>query len=146
MRSAQEIRSHIRYTIAMVVLAGLVLWGAYVALDALKMIYIAAVFATGFGPIVRVIERQKLLPIGSRRFPRWLAILILYLAILGTVGLALFLILPPLIDQAQALWNHGPQMFDKAQLFLISKGWLKERLTIGEAVERAPGAGGDAVT
>ena len=41
--------------------------------------------------IVRVIERQKLLPIGSARFPRWLAILILYLAILGTVALVLLL-------------------------------------------------------
>lgn len=125
---------------------GIVLWAAYVVRDALLIVYVSGVLAIGFSPIVRVIERQKLLPIGSRRFPRWLAILVLYLAILGTVGLALFLILPPLVDQAQALWNHGPQMFDKAQRFLISKGWLKERLTIGEAVERAPGAGGDAVT
>jgi len=146
MRSAKEIRSLIRYTIAMVVLAGVVLWGAYVALDALKMIYISAVFATGFGPIVRVIERQKLLPIGSRRFPRWFAILVLYLAILGTVSLALFLIFPPLVEQAQALWEKAPHLFERGQEFLITKGWLKERLTIGQAVQRAPGANGDTFT
>jgi predicted PurR-regulated permease PerM len=104
------------------------------------------VLAIGFSPIVRVIERQKLLPIGSARFPRWLAILILYLAILGTIALALFLIFPPLVDQGQALWNHAPEMFDKAQQFLIDRGWLKEHITIREAVERAPGSGGDAVT
>src|SRR5207302_7606180 len=36
-------------------------------------------------------------------------------------------------------------MFDKSQQYLIDQGWLKEHLTIREAVERAPGAGGDAV-
>ena len=101
--------------------------------------------AIGFSPIVRVIERQKILPIGSRRFPRWLAILVLYLAILGTVSLAVFLVFPPLVDQAQALWHKAPEMFEHGQQFLITKGWLKEHLTIREAVERAPGTGGDAV-
>jgi predicted PurR-regulated permease PerM len=38
-------------------------------------------------------------------------------------------------------------MFDRAQTFLMSKGWLKEHLTLREAVQRAPvGDGGGAVT
>jgi predicted PurR-regulated permease PerM len=129
-----------------VVVTGLILWSAYIVRDALLIIYVSSVLAIGFSPIVRVIERQKLLPIGTRRFPRWLAILVLYLAILGTVGLALFLIFPPLVDQAQALWHNAPRMFEQGQQFLITKGWLREHLTIREAVERAPGSGGDAVT
>jgi predicted PurR-regulated permease PerM len=130
----------------MLAVAVVIMWAAYVVRDALLIVYVSGVLAIGFSPIVRVIERQKLLPIGSRRFPRWLAILVLYLAILGTFGLALFLIFPTLVDQAQALWTHAPQMFEKGQQFLISKGWMKEHLTMGEAVARAPGAGGDAVT
>src|SRR5213592_770806 len=130
----------------MLALAVVVMWCAYTVRHALLVIYVSWVLAIGFSPIVRVIERQKLLPIGSARFPRWFAILILYLAILGTIALAIFLVFPPLVEQGQALWNHAPEMFDKAQQFLIDKGWLKEHLTIREAVERAPGGGGDAVT
>jgi predicted PurR-regulated permease PerM len=123
----------------------IVVWAAIIVRDALLIVYVSGVLAIGFSPIVRVIERQKILPIGSRRFPRWLAILVLYIAILGTISLALFLIFPPLVDQAQALWHKAPEMFEHGQQFLISKGWLKEHLTIREAVERAPGTGGDAV-
>ena len=145
-RSGAEIRSLIRYAITMVALAVIVVWCAYEVRDALLIIYISAILAIGFSPIVRVIERQKLLPIGSARFPRWLAILILYLAILGTIGLALFLIFPPLVHQAQALWNRAPEMFERVQAFFISKGWLHEHLTMSEAVAKAPGNSGDAVT
>jgi predicted PurR-regulated permease PerM len=40
------------------------------------------------------------------------------------------------------LWNARVEMFEKAQQFLIAKGILSEHLTLQEAVERAPGAGG----
>jgi len=110
------------------------------------MIYVSCVLAIGFSRIVRVIERQKLLPVGSARFPRWAAILILYLAILGTVALVIVLIYPPLVQQAQALWEKAPEMFEHGQQFLITKGWLAERLTIREAMAKAPGNGGDTVT
>jgi len=140
-----EIRSHIRYAVAAVALTAIVVWCAYIVRDVLMLVYVSGLLAIGFSPLVRIIERQKLLPIGSARFPRWLAILILYLAILGTIALVLSLTFPPLVQQAQALWDRIPEMFDKGQQFLIDKGWLKEHITIREAVERAPGGGGDAV-
>ena len=144
-RAPEEIRSLIRYAIAMTVLAAIVLWCAYIVRDALLIVYVSVLFALGFSPIVRIIERQRVLPI-AKRLPRWLAILILYVAILGTLALVLVLIFPPLVRQGQALWDKLPEMFDRGQQFLINKGWLKEHLTIREAVERAPGTGGDAVT
>lgn len=128
----------------MTALTGIVLWCAYIVRDVLLIVYVSVVLAIGFSPIVRIIERQRLGV--AKRLPRWLAILILYLAILGTVALVIFLIFPPLVQQAQALWDQRTEMFEKAQQFLISKGWLKEHLTMREAVERAPGTGGDAVT
>src|SRR3990170_2152176 len=125
----------------MAALAVVILWCAYLVREVLLLIYVSGLLAIGFSPIVRLIERQKALPIGTRRFPRWLAILLLYLAILGALGAVGALIFPPLIDQAQELWAARYEMFERAQSFLISKGALKEHLTFKEAVERAPGAG-----
>jgi predicted PurR-regulated permease PerM len=127
----------------MVALTVVVLWCAYLVRDALLIVYVSGLLAIGFSPMVRAIERQKLLPIGSARFPRWFAILIIYLAILGSIALVFFLLFPPLVQQAQSLWDALPGMFDRAQQFLVNKGILKEHLTLREAVERAPG--GDAV-
>ena len=142
---ADEVRSHIRWAISLFFLGGALLWCAFLARHALLLVYVSGLLAVGFSPIVRVIERQTLLPIGSKRFPRWLAILILYLVILGSVFLVGFLVFPPLVRQAQSLWTQLPDMFDRAQQFLIAKGILKEHLTLREAVQRAPGSGGDAV-
>jgi predicted PurR-regulated permease PerM len=144
-RTTGEIRSLILYGIVMTALAVVVLWCAYIVRDALLIVYVSVLLALGFSPIVRIIERQKFRPI-AKRVPRWLAILTLYLAILGTVGLVMFLIFPPLVRQAQALWDKIPEMFERGQQYLMSKGLLKEHLTMREAVERAPGTGGDAVT
>jgi len=144
-RPIDEIRSLIRYAIAMTVLTGIVLWCAYIVRDVLLILYVSGLFALGFSPIVRIIEHQRVVPI-AKRLPRWLAILILYIAILGTLTLVMFLIFPPLVRQGQALWDKIPEFFERGQEFLISKGWLKEHLTMREAVARAPGTGGDAVT
>jgi predicted PurR-regulated permease PerM len=135
-------KSLILYAIWMTALVALFLWCAYLIRDVLLLLYISGLLAIGFSPIVRLIERQKLLPIGTRRFPRWLAILILYIAIIGTIALVAMAVVPPLVKQAQALWAALPAMFDRAQDFFISKGLLEERLTLREAVERAPSAGG----
>ena len=142
-RTPAEARALIRYTIVMIVLAGIVLWSAYIVRSVLMLVYVSMILAIGFSPIVRILERQRL---GfARRVPRWLAILTLYVAILGTIALVIVLVFPPLVQQATALWDKLPEMFDRTQEFLISKGWLKEHLTMREAVERAPGTGGDAV-
>jgi len=143
-RSTAEIKSIILWTIAMVFLAVVVFWCAYLARAVLLLIYCSVLLAIGFSPIVRLIERQTRLPIGSARFPRWLAILVLYLGILGVLTLIGFLIIPPMVHQAQSLWTALPDMFDRAQEFLIHKGWLSEHLTLREAVAKTPGSSGNA--
>lgn len=143
-RSTADIKSLILWAIAMVFLAVVVFWCAYLVRGVLLLIYCSMLLAIGFSPIVRLIERQTLLPIGSARFPRWFAILILYLAIIGVITLIGFLVVPPLVHQAQSLWNALPGMFESAQQFLISKGLIAEHLTLREAVAKTPGTGGDA--
>jgi predicted PurR-regulated permease PerM len=129
----------------MTALTVILLWAAYLVRDVLLLLYVSALLAIGFSPIVRLIERQKVLPIG-RRLPRWLAILILYLVIIGSLTAVGFLIFPPLVRQGQQLWTELPQMFERAQQWLMAKGLLSEHLTLREAAQRAPvGGGGEAV-
>ncbi len=144
-RTTEEIRADILYGIVMTALIAILLWCAYIVRDVLLIVYVSVLFALGFSPIVRVIEHQRLGGIG-KRLPRWFAILVLYLAILGSLTLVLLLVFPPLVRQGTALWDKLPEMFEKGQQFLIDKGWLREHLTMREAVQRAPGTGGDAVT
>ncbi|MGH9409122.1 MAG: AI-2E family transporter [Vicinamibacterales bacterium] len=134
----RDIHALILWTIAMVVLAAAIVWCAYLVRGALLLIYVSGLLAIGFSPLVRLLERQRLLPVGNRRVPRWFAILTLYLAIAGFVVFAGGLIVPPLVHQAQSLWASLPDMIDHAQQSLIDHGWLHEKLTLREAVERAP--------
>lgn len=134
-------RSLIRYAIWMTVLAAVAVWIAYLIRDVLLLLYISLLLAVGFSPVVRLIERQRLLPVGTRRFPRWLAILVLYVFIIGTlVGIGAVLV-PPLVEQAQELWEQKNLMFYRAQLFLIDRGVMRAPITLQEAVESAPFSG-----
>ncbi len=134
-------KSLIRYAVWMTALAGVLLWAAYLVRDVLLLIYISGLLAVGFSPIVRLIERQTILPIGTRRFPRWMAILVLYLVIIGAIVGVGFLIIPPLVEQARALWAAMPDMIARGQSYLISKGILREPIQWREAVQHTPVAG-----
>ena len=130
----------------MIVLAGIIVWCAFLVRDVLLIIYVSGLLAIGFSPIIRLIERQKVLPIGTRRLPRWLAILVLYLTIIGTLTGVGFMVVPPLIEQSQQLVKALPEMFNRVQDFLIAKGLLSEHLSWQEAVAKAPSGGsGEAV-
>jgi predicted PurR-regulated permease PerM len=113
-----------------------VLWAAR---EALLLIYVSALIAMGFSPIVRVLERP-------RRIPRWLAILVIYAAIVGMIVLIGLLIIPPLVAQAASLWARLPAHFNTFQSFLIKHRLMVHRVTLEEAVQNAPsGTGGNAV-
>src|SRR5439155_7674931 len=81
------------------------LWAAR---EALLLIYVSALIAMGFSPLVRVIERPRVAG-GRRRVPRVFAILVVYLAIVGVIVLVGLMVVPPLIDQASTLWSNFPQ-------------------------------------
>src|SRR5215212_4944399 len=86
------------WTIWMTALAVAIIWAAFLVREVLLIIYMSGLLAIGFSPIVRLIERQRVLPVGTRRFPRWLAILILYLFMIGILTGIGFLIVPPLVQ------------------------------------------------
>ena len=128
-------------TVAAVGILIAVLWEAR---EALMLVYISALIAMGFSPLVQFIERPRS---GARaRIPRWLAILVIYVAIVVLLALIALAVVPPLIAQATALWSKAPDEFDKFQRFLIRFKLLRGPVTLAEAVQNAPqGAGSNAV-
>ena len=117
------------------------LWILYTVRNTLITVYISGLFAMGISPLVQMIERQRVVPIGGR-LPRWLAILIIYAAVIGAmVGIAM-LVLPPLINQAEDLWRTLPDRLEQAQSALMRLGILREPITLGEVVRQAPASGG----
>ncbi len=118
----------------------------WIARDSLVVIYISVLLAIGFGPVVHAIEHQTTAR-GRlrRRVPRWFAILIIYIAIIIVFTFVGLLVIPPLITQARELWIRLPDLLDRGQDFLMRRGLLHERITLEEAVRRAPGSPGDAM-
>lgn len=140
----------VAWAIVMVAMAVVLAAAIYQVRGVLLLIYVSALFAVGFAPIVRAVERQTLLPVGTRRFPRWLAILLIYLVIIGTLAGVATAVFQPLAEQASGLGARLPTMFERGQQFLVDRGLIDQRLTVTEAIKKAPsevmGVGGDAVT
>ena len=129
-------------TVTAVLIFVAVLWAAR---SALMLIYVSAIIAMGFSPLVSIMEHPT-----SRRHrpgvPRTLAILALYLAIVLAAAVVALTVVPPLLDQAGELWARTPQAFNDLQRLLIRAKLMTHRVTLQEAVQNAPaGSGGNAV-
>lgn len=136
-------RALIRYALVGLVITCAIAWMLYLVRDTLLLIYVAALVAIGLAPLVSAMEQQQLPRIGS--LPRWGAILVIYTVLIGIiVGVAL-MVVPPLVDQARALWSATPGMIERGQQWLIERGLLSRELTFQEAVEQSPVGGSDAV-
>jgi len=122
-----------------IALAAALLAALWVARGALLIIYISGLLATGLGPLVHFIEHAA--APGTQRLPRWLAILLIYLLIVGLLTLVGLLVVPPLIEQSQDLSKRIPELLERGQRFLVDRGVLDHRITLEEAVRNAPGPG-----
>jgi predicted PurR-regulated permease PerM len=132
-------RRLIVFGVVVSVAALILTWVLYLVRGTLMTVYISGLFAMGISPLVRAIERQKVVKIGNR-IPRWFAILLIYAAIIGAlvgVGMA---VIPPLLDQAEQLWRSLPSKFEQGQDFLLRMGILRERISLSDAVQQAPTA------
>lgn len=125
--------------VAVVALAALIAVILYAARGALLIVYISGLLATGLGPLVHQIEHSA--PAGAQRLPRWLAILLIYLVIVGVLTIVGLLVVPPMMNQAEELWRRTPELLDRAQTFLVDRGLLDHPITLEEAVRSAPGPG-----
>src|SRR4030095_14205349 len=106
----------------------LVLAALWVARSALMLIYISALVALGLSPLVRIIQT------GERRIPRTLAILVIYVAVVGLFIVVALTVVPPLVEQAAELWNRAPRAFNQIQSYLIRHRIMRRTVTLEEAV------------
>ena len=131
-------------TVATVTVVLLALAVLYVAREAMMLIYISALVAMGFSPLVGLIQRPSH---GRVRLSRTFAILAIYLTIIGALVLVALAVIPPAVVQGRELWARVPELFDDFQRFLIRYRLMTRRVTLQEAVLNAPaGSGGNAVT
>jgi predicted PurR-regulated permease PerM len=96
--------------------------------------------AIGFSPLVRFLERQRVLRIGTRRLPRWLAILIVYLVFLGVIAGIAAIVLPPMLTQARELAANLPSIAGRVQQALVRRGLMAQRMSVSEIVQQGPAA------
>jgi predicted PurR-regulated permease PerM len=142
-KSDHDPRALIRYALIGLALTIALLWATYLVREALLLIYIATLVAIGFGPIVNAIERRRLA--GRRRLPRWAAILVIYVILIGSIVAVAIMIAPPLIEQAREFSTEIPSLLQRGQQWLIDRGLLAQQISVREAVEQTAGGGSDAV-
>lgn len=129
-------------TVAGVAILLALLWAAR---DALLLVYVSALIAMGLSPLVKLIEKPRRHGT-KRRVPRWLAILAIYAVLVAAFIFLGLLVIPPLVAQSSSLWAKLPTEFNRFQTFLIGHRLMTHRVTLEEAVQKAPsGAGGNAV-
>jgi predicted PurR-regulated permease PerM len=139
----REFTRRLLQTVATVIAVGIVLVALYAARAALMLIYISALIAMGFAPVVNVLQQRR--ADGRHGVSRTFAILTIYLVILLVITLLALAFVPPLVAQARDLWARVPELFDALQRFLIRYRLMTRRVTLQEAVRSAPaGSGGNA--
>lgn len=139
-------RSLIRYGVLCAVVAVVVLWALYLVRSQLLLIYVCALLATGLAPLVRMIERQRLLRIGKRHLPRPAAILVIYATVIGLLAALVAAVFPPMVKQGRQLWTDLPSRLDLLQQKLVQWGLLSPDTSFKELLQQAPANGGDVVT
>jgi predicted PurR-regulated permease PerM len=112
------------------------MWTLYLCRHVLLLVYVSILLAAGMSPLVRAIERQRVLPVGGR-VPHWLAIGVLYAIIVGTlVGLG-FALLPAVVTQGQELAASMPMLLGRIEGFVASYGIpIRIPSSAGEALEQ----------
>lgn len=117
-------------------LAGIVmLWVLFLIRNVLLLLYVSTILAIGFSPAVRWIERQRL-GVGRRRFPRWAAILLLYVGFLGSVAIIFSIVIPPLVGQLTELGQQMPTYVDQLQNKLVRARLIEHRYTWSQLLQK----------
>ena len=144
---ATDPRAIARYAVLCTAIAGVLMWALYLVRSQILLIYVSALFATGLAPLVRMIERQRVLRIGKRRLPRGAAILVIYATVLGLLAALAAAVVPPLVDQGRQLWTDLPERLDLLQQKLVEWGVIPVGTSFAELLKQAPISGStDAVT
>ena len=141
--SSDSPRALIRYTLAALAITVFIAWALWEVRDALMLIYISALIAIGVSPLVNELERKRFM---RQQVPRWAAILVIYLCIIGVLVAIAAMVIPAVVMQARDLAREFPRLLHQAQQWLIDHGVLTREISAAEAVQQtAPSAAQDTI-
>jgi predicted PurR-regulated permease PerM len=133
MTTREEHNRVIARAVVMAVVGVAAAYALYLLREALLTIYIAGLLAVGLSPIVRRLERGRLLK-GRIRLPRWVAILSLYVTFLLTVAFILGLVVPPIVSQMRELIQDLPKYAGRLETFLIQRNMVDPTWSLNTAM------------
>ena len=145
MAAADDSRRLVLWTVGAAVGAFVLLWLVYLSRQALLLIYVSALLAMGMAPLVRWIERQRLVRFRGRPVPRWAAVLSVFVVAFAVLAGLTLAIVPTFVRQARDFAKDLPQWFAHMQERLVAWGVMSEPITLRQALEQAPGGSGDLV-
>lgn len=100
-------------TIVFIAVFSLGLWFLIQIRSILLALFISLIAAFTLNPSIKKLEKLKM--------PRWLAILIIYITVLGVVVIAVSGVIPPLVDQTTKLINSIPGFFSQFKVLGIDE-------------------------
>jgi predicted PurR-regulated permease PerM len=107
----------------------------YFLRNVLLVLYVSMLLAIGFSPAVHWLEHRLA---GRQRIPRWAAILVLYVTVLGAIALLLATVLPQVGRQMAELWQKLPEYLEQLQGALVRAGLIEQRLSWSELLQKLP--------
>ena len=105
-------------TVLLVVFIGCAaLWFAWNIAEILVLLFISAILAAGFSPLVDLVERWKIL--GGLKLPRGIAVFVLYLALFTLISLALAVLVVPAMKEVGNLTTRLPESATRIRQWLV---------------------------
>lgn len=106
-------------TILKVLVVFLFIYIVYLIGDILAMLFVSMLLASAIDPLVDWMQKHKI--------PRPVGILFIYLVVFSVVGLAVYLIIPPIITQLSELSENFPEYIEKiTSSFSVIKNYTLE--------------------
>lgn len=107
-------------TIFFIAAFSIVLWLLFQIRQVLLGLFIALVLMSALNPFVRKLEKKKV--------PRFLAIIIIYLGVLLSFGIAIGGLVPSLLEQTTNLVNSVPEIFNQFKIFGLDEKTISSQI------------------
>lgn len=103
------------------------LWVLYLIKDVVAILFFVIILVSILDPMVNWLRKKGI--------PKILAVILLYLSLLALVALILFLLIPPIIDQAQQISLNFPRYWTKLTSEFSDVGQILSQYGITERIE-----------
>jgi predicted PurR-regulated permease PerM len=114
------------------ILVLLAIWFLYLVLDILALLFISVIIVSAIDPAVDWMQKKKI--------PRSVGVLLIYLVLFSILGVSIYFIIPPLVEQAQELGRDFPTYYQRTAEYFgpvqdllgrsgLDKGKILENIT-----------------